>query len=146
MPIAVGRKLAALADAPIAKMMGRKVTSNVAVGEEVVAIGRRLVALADALIAKTMGRKGSENVAAAVGEGALQELPVIGTAAVVLAPVGKKVAHSSARRRRGPTIGCACQCERHQGRSTTKVRVFGQLPQLAIRFGLAVLVAESAFC
>lgn len=112
MPTAVGRKLAALAAAQTAKMMGPQVTRNVAVAEEVV----------------------------------VQEPPAIGTAAVALVPVGKKVAHSSARRRRGPTIGCACQCVLHQGLSTTKVRVSGQLLQLAIRFGLAVPVAESVFC
>lgn len=87
MRIAVGRRLAALADARTAKTMGPQVTSNVAVGEEeVVATGRRIAALAGALIAKTMDQLVTTSVAEAEEEAAepLQR-PGIGIVVVVAA-------------------------------------------------------------
>jgi len=149
MPIAVGRQLAVLEDAPTAKMMDRKVTNSVAEEEEeVAATGRILAVPKDAPIAKTTGRQATNSVAAEEGaeEVVLQGLPAIGTAVVVRVRVGKKTAPSSARRRRGATTGCVCPSVRHPGPSITWVPRFGRHPRLAIPSGLIMGVAESVFC
>jgi len=134
-------------DVQTAKMMALQDTRNaVEAADQASAIGFTIVDREDAQTAKMMALQDTRNAVEAVVAAARQEPRVIGTAVVVLAEAGRKLALSSARRRRGATIGCACQCAEHQGLSITWAPRFGRHPRLATRFGPAVLAVESASC